>query len=130
MNRANNHYLNLEWTTARENTRHAARKGVFGKMKQMTLKNKQTCISMHKNGFTNDEISEIVGISQSDVLTFLVRAGVFDKSNIYDKPILDINTGVYYKNEEELSYFLGVESGCLFKKLTGERPNDTSYIYV
>lgn len=130
LNKTNNHYSNLEWTTPKENTLHAVRMGALDKRRKLTEVVKKKCISMHINGFTNDEISKSIGISHVEVWRFLVKNGVFDKSNIYNKPILDLNTGVYYKNAEELSYFLGIESGCLHRKLTGEIPNDTSYIYV
>lgn len=104
--------------------------GALDKRRKLTESVKKKCISMHLNGFTNDEISKLIGISHVEVWRFLIRSGVFDKSNIYNKPILDLNTGVYYKNAEELSYFLGIQSRYLCRKLTGQRPNDTSYIYV
>lgn len=73
---------------------------------------------------------EIGGIEDFEIIkkkikekpTIILRGGT--------KPVIDLNTGVFYYSAREVSNLMGIKEKKLYKMLNGERTNTTSYRYA
>lgn len=73
-NKKNNSLDNLEWCTPKENIRHAcvnglikARKGEKSNFSKLSKENVQQIFLLRENGLTQQQISEIIGCSRSNI---------------------------------------------------------------
>ena len=139
LNKLNNKADNLEWCTVQENTRHAWDTGA--------------CLNSLKErmNFSIDEINQIqkkvsifgtkivakeMGIPYSTMWKiatnsyFLLKDKYKKLGKKPDKVILDTNSGVYYTSTNELSKLIGITPKEIYRRLNGERINNTRYIYA
>ena len=51
-------------------------------------------------------------------------------SELFSKPVLDTQTGIFYNSAKEASRLLGINKNTLYGYLLGHNPNKTSLIYA
>ena len=51
-------------------------------------------------------------------------------SELFSKPVLDTQTGIFYNSAKEASRLLGINKNTLYGYLLGNNPNKTSLIYA
>ena len=51
-------------------------------------------------------------------------------SELFSKPVLDTQTGIFYNSAKEASKLLGINKNTLYGYLLGHNPNKTSLIYA
>jgi group I intron endonuclease len=61
----------------------------------------------------------------------LSRKGKYKGANsIFSKPVIDLNTGVFYYSVTELAKLININTNTLSRKLAGTKTNNTSYVYA
>lgn len=137
LNPLNNHKDNLEWVTGQQNMDHYYASGRV-KRRKPKLSNEDV-IFIRKNFWVLgiDKLAEKFSTHRAYIYaigTGRKRLDVDFKpacDNIGSrKIILHTGNGVFYESPQELASLLGVQSRSIWRRLNGERPNNTPYKYV
>jgi group I intron endonuclease len=81
-------------------------------------------------------IGRIVNKETKDKISFAHKGrkhnnkSIENISNAHKKIILNIESGIYYFGVKEVSFLFSKNTNNLYRKLCGQRKNDTQFIYV
>ena len=139
LNKLNNRADNLEWCTVQENARHAWDNGACLDSLKARMRfslDEINQIQRRVSILGAKIVSENTGIPYSTIWKIATNSLLLLKDNHKklgrraNKPILDINSGVYYMSAIELSKLIGITPKEIQRRLNGERINNTRYIYA
>lgn len=142
-NKYNNFFKNLEWCTQSENNKHAVERSLCyqAQLKHLTFEDR----AYIRNNITPNNRSELAtsfGITEEHVYaigtnrdtlflpTIKIPRKTRKKHAPIFKPIIDLNTGVFYTSYE-LATLLGTTKKEICRMISEERkPNKTQYRYA
>lgn len=139
LDKTNNAIWNLEWADAQSNMDHYYSSGKVVRGNRPT-KLKEDCVKYIRDNFWllgKSALAEKFGVSEATIYCVATGRGreyishpVRHRYMGISKPIIDLNTGVFYESANELSQLTGWKTKEIRRKLSGERYNNTQYRYA
>lgn len=141
-NKLNNAAWNVEWSTCKENNNHARATGLMVPVFKLSESDVAFIIENYWSIGSN-ALQERFGISRTRVYTIAVKGwrGNPTEAKLHGKkgfkPIIDLQTGVFYDSVRELSDLTGMRIKYIHRMLNGEiapngkpRKQSTRYSYA